>query len=79
MKLFTLAAAGLAALTALAPVGIAAEASAQRTVVTERTVVRHSDNRPGSGHHRVRTRQVCKNVWRHGHRQRVCRTVRYSR
>lgn len=33
MKLFTLAAAGLVALTGLAPVGFAAEASAQRTVV----------------------------------------------
>jgi hypothetical protein len=79
MKLFSLAAAGLVALTALAPVGIAAEASAQHTVVRERTVVRHNDNRPGYGNHRVRTRQVCKNVWRNHHRQRVCRTVRTSR
>ncbi|RYY05230.1 MAG: hypothetical protein EON55_27850 [Alphaproteobacteria bacterium] len=73
MKLFTLAAAGLVALTGLAPVGIAAEASAQRTVV------RHNDNRPGYRRHAVRTRQVCRNVYRNHHRQRVCRTVRVSR
>jgi hypothetical protein len=82
MKLFTLAAAGLVALTGLAPVGIAAEASAQRTVVHERTVVRHdvrqNDRRPGYGH-RARTRQVCRNVYRNHHRQRVCRTVRVNR
>ncbi len=77
MKLFTIAAAGLVALTGLAPVGIAAEASAQRTVVHERTVVRH--NGGGYGRHRVTTRRVCNNVWRHGHRQRVCRTVRIRR
>lgn len=79
MKLFTLAAAGLVALTGLAPVGIAAEASAQRTVVHERTVVRHTDRRPGYRRHVVRTRQVCRNVWRNHHRQRICRTVRYNR
>ncbi len=79
MKLFTLAAAGLVALTGLAPVGIAAEASAQRTVVHERTVVRHDDRRPGYRRHTVRTRQVCRNVYRNHHRQRVCRTVRVSR
>ena len=79
MKFFTIAAAGLVALTGLAPVGIAAEASAQRTVVHERTVVRHTDRRPGYGRHAVRTRQVCRNVVRNHHRQRVCRTVRYNR
>ena len=79
MKLFTIAAAGLVALTGLAPVGIAAEASAQRTVVHERTVVRHNANRPGYRRHAVRTRQVCRNVYRNHHRQRVCRTVRYNR
>ena len=25
------------------------------------------------------TRRVCRTVWRHGHRQRVCRMVRYNR
>lgn len=77
MKLFTIAAAGLVALTGLAPVGFVAEASAQRTVVHERTVVRHNG---GPGYrHRVRTRRVCRTVYRHHQRQRVCRTVRYSR
>ena len=79
MKFFTIAAAGLVALTGLAPVGIAAEASAQRTVVHERTVVRHNDRRPGYGRHAVRTRQVCRSVYRNHHRQRVCRTVRVNR
>ena len=78
MKLFTLAAAGLVAITGLAPVGFVSEASAQRTVVHERTVVRHNDGRPGY-RHRARTRQVCRNVYRNHHRQRVCRTVRYNR
>ena len=74
MKLFTLAAAGLVALTGLAPAALTAPASAQRTVVTERTVVhtvRHDTGR------RWHTRKVCRNQWRHGNRVRVCRTVRY--
>ncbi len=78
MKLFSFAAAALVALTGLAPAGIAAEASAQRTVVHERTVVRHTDRRPGYRHN-VRTKRVCRNVYRNNHRQRVCRTVRYNR
>ena len=71
MKLFTLAAAGLVALTGLAPAAITAPASAQRTVVHERTVVRHE-----GPSRRWRTRQVCHNERRHGHRVRICRTVR---
>lgn len=76
MKLFTIAAAGLVALTGLAPVGIAAEASAQRTVVHERTVVRHNG---GYARHRVTTRRVCRVERHHGRRDRVCRTVRIRR
>lgn len=53
-----------AALAALLP----AAAPAQRVVVHERTVVRHE-----RGH----ARQVCTWQRRHGHRVRVCRTVRY--
>jgi uncharacterized protein YcfJ len=78
MKLLTLAAAGLVAFTGFAPAAMMAQASAQRTVVHERTVVRHNDSRPGI-RHRTRTRQVCRNVVRNHHRQRVCRTVRVSR
>ena len=78
MKFFTIAAAGLVALTGLAPAGIVAEASAQRTVIQERTVVRHTDRRPGYRRN-VRTKRVCRNVYRNNHRQRVCRTVRYNR
>ena len=70
MKLSIIAAAGLAAITGLAP-GLVAPAAAQRTVVTERTVVRHG---PAIRH---RTRKVCHVQWRHHHRVRVCRTVRY--
>ncbi|SEM43698.1 hypothetical protein SAMN05192583_0205 [Sphingomonas gellani] len=78
MKLFTLAAAGLTLLTGLAPVAIATPAAAQhRTVVRERTVVRHDDR--GYHHRRVHTRRVCQREWRHGHRERVCRTVRSYR
>jgi osmotically-inducible protein OsmY len=76
MKLFTIAAAGLVALTGLAPAALTAPASAQRTVVTERTVV-HTERHDRGYRDRVRTRQVCRNQWRHGHRVRVCRTVRY--
>lgn len=77
MKLFALAAAGLVAITGLAPTALVGEASAQRTVVHKKTVVYHG--RPAYNHHRTYTRRVCNNVWRHGHRQRVCRTVRYRR
>lgn len=78
MKILTIAAAGLTLLTGLAPVAIATPAAAQhRTVVHERTVVRH-DNR-GYHHRRTYTRRVCRREWHHGHRERVCRTVRYHR
>lgn len=44
---------------------------------------RHDRRRAGRHHarggHRWRTRQVCRTVWRHGDRRRVCRTVRYRR
>lgn len=75
MKLLTLAAAGLTLMTGLAPVAIATPAAAQRTVVTERTVIRHEENRRWHGRDRWRT--VCRTVYRHGHRDRVCRQVRF--
>lgn len=75
MKLLSILTAGLVGAAALAPVAIATPAEAQRvehrTVVHERTVVRHGPQR------RWRTRQVCNNTWRNHHRVRVCRTVRY--
>lgn len=73
-KIFT---AALVMAASVAPVAIATPAAAQRTVVQERTVVRH-DAGPGY-RHRVSTRRVCTNQWRHGHRQRVCRVVRVRR
>lgn len=79
MKILTLAAAGMMALTGLAPAALTTAASAQHRVVHERTVVhteRHDHHRV---HHRYSTRRVCRNEWRHHHRVRVCRTVRYAR
>jgi hypothetical protein len=74
MKLFALAAAGLTLLTAIAPAAIATPAAAQeRVIVRERTVVRHNDG--PRFRHRYRT--VCRTVYRHHHRERVCRQVRY--
>ena len=72
MKLMSFFAAGLVALTGLAPVVVAAPASAQeRVVVRERTVVTSR-----RGYHRPRTRRVCSVRYRHGERIRTCRTVR---
>jgi hypothetical protein len=69
MKLATIAAAAVIALTGVAP-GMVAPAAAQRTVVHERTVVR------GPGPHRLHSRRVCRTTYRHHHRVRTCRTVR---
>ena len=76
MKLFAIAAAGLVALTGLAPAALTASANAQERVVVRERTVTHA--RPGY-RHRATTRRVCTNRWRHGHRERVCRTVRYRR
>lgn len=68
MKLITLAA---AAATLAAGMAVPA-AAAQRTVITQHTVVTHQ-----TGYVRPHTRTVCHRE-RHGHRiTRVCRTVRY--
>lgn len=65
MKIIAIAAAGLAMLTGAAP------AVAQHTVVHERTVVRDH------GVHHARSRRVCRTTYRHHHRVRTCRMVRY--
>ena len=70
MKLFAVAAAGLVALTGTAP-GFVAPAAAQHTVVRERTVVRTG---PGRAWH---SRRECSWQYRHHHKVRTCRTVRY--
>ncbi|WP_267396026.1 hypothetical protein [Sphingomonas sp. GC_Shp_1] len=73
MKLLSMLTAGAVALTGLAPIAIApAAAQEHRTVVHERTVVRH-DERRGYNH---RARTVCDWKWRNHHRVKVCRTVR---
>lgn len=70
---------------ALAAGLLATGASAQTTVTTTRTtpthqstVVRTSESRHMEmrDHPRTRVKRVCHNRWRHGHRVRVCRTVR---
>jgi hypothetical protein len=67
MKLFAILAAGAVVASSMIPAAV----SAQDRVIRERTVVRH-----GPARHHVRSRTVCKTVWNHGHRNRVCRTVR---
>ncbi|TPG12207.1 hypothetical protein [Sphingomonas oligophenolica] len=74
MKIFVLAAASIA-MTGLAPVALAAPATAaQHRVVTRTRVVTHTGP---AGHYRYRTRHVCRTHWRHHHLVRVCRNVRY--
>ena len=88
MKIITMLAAGLVAVTGLAPAALVAPASAQtRTVVTERTVVRHVPTRRVNpynyrrhqtnyrGRRQVR-RTVCHTERRRYRNVRVCRTVR---
>lgn len=72
-RLFTLAAAAAAMLTASVP------AAAQEHVVTtqSRVVERHSEVRQGPGWRPHKVRRVCRWTWRHHQRVRVCRTVRY--
>lgn len=72
MKMFSIAALGAVAVTGLAPVAIAAPAdAAQRTVVHERTIVRH-----GGPRYRWNNRRVCHWERHRGHRERVCRVTR---
>jgi Ni/Co efflux regulator RcnB len=89
MKLSTLIAAGLVAVAAIAPA--AASAQMQQTherhdrVVTSTTTVqtdagRHDEAR-GRGHRgwhgNRRSHVACTVQWRHHHRVRTCRTVRW--
>jgi len=72
MKILTMLAAGSVALAGLAPIAPAA-AQHTRTVVTERTVVRHDG--PRYRHRAHRPRQVCTWKYRHHNRVRICRTI----
>jgi hypothetical protein len=93
MKLTTLAAAAAVFLSSLG-VSAAADAqpmrertvvrtNGDRTVVRTRTVVRGESWRGDNGRHlgwrNNRTRRVCSTVWRHHHRERICRVVRWHR
>lgn len=85
MKLFVAAAIAVGAMSVTtAP----ATAQSRHTGPVPYQDARHHDNdrgrhqgwRNNRGRHRGwATRRVCQNVWRHGHRQRVCRMVRYRR
>ena len=74
MKLVSMLTAGAVALAGLAPLAIAPAAAQHsqhtRTVVTQRTVVRHEG--PQYRHH---ARKTCSWKYRNHHRVRVCRTV----
>lgn len=78
MKISALAIAALAALGMIATAPASAQPGHNRVVVTKtRTVTVHragwNNGRHHGWHKKVR---VCRNVWRHHHRQRVC-TWRY--
>ena len=88
MKALAVIAAALIAVTGVA----SAPASAQPTTVrvVERTHVEHrsnrgwdNDRRYNNGRHRGwrnnnwKWRTKCHNQWRNGHRERVCRRIRY--
>lgn len=79
MKITALLAAGLVAITGLAPVALATPAAAQeRVVVRERTVIRHDvrrHHRHGYGYGRPHRREVCRIQHRRHRDVRVCRTV----
>jgi hypothetical protein len=73
MKMTVLIAAAGIALGAFAPLAPAAAQTHVRTVVHERTVVRHGG--PRYRHRAHRPQRVCTWKYRHHHRVRVCRTV----
>ena len=89
MKLFTLISAGLVAIAAIAPATASAQTQSSherhdKRVVTTTTTVRTDNGRPDvrpgerrGWRDRHRTRRVCKTQWRHHHRVRICRTVRW--
>lgn len=74
MKLLPILAAAAAATLAI-PAANAAAAPAASAVAAKAEFQHH---RPHA-RKRVYWRNVCKTTWRHGHRQRVCRKVRYWR
>jgi hypothetical protein len=82
MKLFTLISAGLVAVAAIAPATASAQMQSSherhdKRVVTTRTTVRTDNGERRGWHGRHHTRRVCRNEWRHHHRVRICRTVRW--
>ena len=88
MKLFTLISAGLVAIAAIAPAAASAQMQTHerhdkvvRTTTTVRTDGDRRDTMRSDRHRgwrdRHHTRRVCRNEWRHHHRVRVCRTVRW--
>ncbi|WP_342250810.1 hypothetical protein [Sphingomonas sp. OTU376] len=76
MKLLPILAAAAAATLVIPAASAAAAAPAAPAVASQPDFQHH---RPHHVRKRSYYRSVCKTVWRHGHRQRVCRRVRYYR
>lgn len=70
MKIAALISAGLIAAAAIVPAAASAQVRHDRVVTRTVHTERHGINRH-------RTRRVCTMQYRHHHRVRVCRTVRY--
>lgn len=70
MKITAILGAGALALSVL----VVPATAAQHRVVTRTRVVTHTGP---ARHFRYRTRHTCRTQWRHHHRVRVCRNVRY--
>lgn len=90
MKIMKLAMAAAIALGTMSVASVPANAQGRHAGEYRHDSQRHDagrdDNRRHRGmhnnrgrHHGWRTRRVCRTVWRHHHRQRVCRTIRYRR
>lgn len=74
MKLFTLISAALFAGVAVAP-ATAQMHDRHETHVTQRTEVRTDRHQGWNDRHHARQR--CRTEWRHHHRVRICRNVRW--
>lgn len=74
MKLLPILAAAAAAALAIPAAGAVAAPAAP--AMAAKAEIQHHDRR---WHKRVYYRTVCTTKWRHGHRQRDCRKVRYYR
>ncbi|MFA5968516.1 MAG: hypothetical protein WC816_04650 [Sphingomonas sp.] len=78
MRILALFAAAAAATLTLSVPAAAQEHVVTRSTSSVHTEVRHATQvRHGPGWRPHKVRRVCRWQWRHHHRVRVCRTVRY--